>query len=54
MKVITISELREDEKKIEALKKKKAVIEHQLKAVEDEIRSIIYKYDSGKIDYTTR
>lgn len=54
MKVVTIKELNEDEVKLEELKKKKAVIEHQLKMVDNSIRSIIYKYDTCKIDYSSR
>lgn len=54
MKIIKIEESNKDNQDLEILLKEKAKVEAYAKKIQDRIREIIYKYDTGKMDFTRK
>lgn len=54
MKIIKIEESNNDNQELEVLMKEKAKIEAYAKKIQDRIRQILYKYDTGKMDFTRK
>lgn len=54
MKIIKIEESNKDDKDLEVLLKEKAKVDAYAKKLSDKIREIIYKYDTGKMDFTKK
>lgn len=54
MKIIKIEESNKDAKELELLMKEKNRIDAYAKIIADRLREIIYKYDTGKMDFTRK
>lgn len=54
MKIIKIEESNKDNQDLEVLLKEKAKVEAYAKKIQDQIRKILYKYDTGKMDFTRK
>lgn len=54
MKIIKIEESNKDNQELEVLLKEKAKVDSYAKRLQDRIREIIYKYDTGKMDFTKK
>lgn len=54
MKIIKIEESNNDNQELEVLMKEKAKVEAYAKKIQDRIRQILYKYDTGKMDFTRK
>lgn len=54
MKIIKIEESNKDDKDLEILLKEKEKVDAYAKKLQDKIRSILYKYDTGKMDFTRK
>lgn len=54
MKIIKIEESNKDEQELEVLMKEKTKVDAYAKRLADKIREIIYKYDTGKMDFTRK
>ena len=54
MKIIKIEESNNDNQELEVLMKEKNRVEAYAKKIQDRIRQILYKYDTGKMDFTRK
>lgn len=54
MKIIKMTESINDSKDLEVLMAEKKKVEDYLQLLQTKIRSIVYKYDVGKVDYTKK
>jgi hypothetical protein len=54
MKIIKLDEVNNDTIELEILKKKQSHYEANLALITKKMREIIYKYDTAKMDYTSR
>jgi hypothetical protein len=54
MKIVKMTESIQDDIELKALMAEKAKIDAYAKKIQDKIRSIVYKYDSVRIDYSKK